>query len=1159
MKHEEWDSLAGERQIDNICDDFEEALQASGNAEIETYLTSIDGSGRPRLLKELLRVEFAYLNGSGTEFSIEDYHRRFPDHVDVVNSAFSSVFDAPIQRPASMARPLSESTGNGNTKRNVRAHQQSKHSAIRRFGNYELLAEVARGGMGVVYRARQIDLDRVVALKMILPVFLSSSEAVERFHTETQTAGRLDHPAIVPIYEVGSHDGELYFTMRFIDGQSLEDELKSDDLPQPRQAADLIRRCAEAVQFAHDKGVVHRDLKPANILVDSQGKPHITDFGLAKLLGEDSNLTRTGHVVGTPGYMAPEQASGKHNGVGIAADVYSLGAVLYRQLTGSPPFRSANVVDTLDQVINEEPIPPRQINASVERDLETICLKCLQKVPSRRFITAGALAEDLARWMAGEPIVSRPISGWQKGLRWCHRNRSMVAILTVMFIFTMGMLGIFMRQREAESRAELETTKRLTAQQLADLNEYHAIINRVTATISQSSLGWKADCLKDLCRAATIATDARNEIELRNLTASCLGKVALRHLTAIVDGNYHAFCTRFSPDGTQIALGGYGDFGKASIRFYSVSSGKLRHEMWYDAKSPNRKTGAWAMAYSPDGNWLIIGARDGMMHAIDTATYEITSWAAHESRIRDVDVHPLGNLAVSCAEDKHFAGWQIGSWDRVFSKDMLDYCNNVAFTPDGRMLACAINRGVHYFETATLSGSDPEVTKSRSELTLRFAMNPLFDLEASADAYSIRLRPVGRDSFEYRLRHSGLHGFSHLDQISHIEFSPNGHLVVSASEQEEFCVWEVCSRRAIARVAVFSMGNVCPTFSPDGKLLAVATDRAVNIYRIDGFVEQTPITSHAYQLRAFAFSPDGSRIACVSVNQRYAQVGDTVITLWDAKSGNLLKSVDAPKLYSHIGNENYDITFDPSGSRVVCSGSNLALVWDFERLTQFPVGLYSRYVSVECLKDGLRFLVSCLREMKSWRFDGKESLTSWSNEESKRRSGHGNLSDIVALDDAVLVGSRDSAVRCFNPETLELSSQWETIAPVEAIAVNNTELMVASGMQNGMIQINRRQNGKRPHHFQAHAERVNDVAFSPKDSNLLASASKDGTVVLWNVTEGTANKLMTLPSLTGQSVDQLQFTPDGRKLAILLFGETSIRLWDLVAVRKRLAEMGLDW
>jgi len=335
---------------------------------------------------------------------------------------------------------------------------------VRYFGDYELLEEIARGGMGVVYKARQNTLKRIVALKMILSGQLAGPEEVRRFYVEAEAAAGLDHPNIVPIFEIGQHDGQHYFSMAFVDGESLARRVAAGPLP-PRAAVQLVKKVADAVAYAHVEGVVHRDLKPANVLVDRDGEPRVTDFGLAKHISTErgkaaaASLTATGQVLGTPSYMPPEQAGGESKDIGPLSDVYSLGAILYCLLTGRPPFQAASTMETLIQVLQQEAVSPRLLNSKVPRDLETICLKCLEKEPPKRYPSAAAFAEDLRRFLTNEPIVARPISPWERALKWAKR-RPAIAAMTAAIILAVfvGVSGIAWQWREAESARQVSAT-----------------------------------------------------------------------------------------------------------------------------------------------------------------------------------------------------------------------------------------------------------------------------------------------------------------------------------------------------------------------------------------------------------------------------------------------------------------------------------------------------------------------------------------------------------------------------------------------------------------------------------------------------------------------------------------------------------------------------
>jgi eukaryotic-like serine/threonine-protein kinase len=405
------------------------------------------------------------------------------------------------------------------------------HTLIKYFGDYELLEEIARGGMGVVWKARQKSLHRTVAVKMILGGQLATDADVKRFHTEAEAAANLDHPHIVPIYEVGEHEGQHYFSMKLVEGRSLAAELPrytSDHLA----AAVLLAKVSRAVHHAHQRGILHRDLKPGNILLDAQGGPHVTDFGLAKQVKGDSELTISGAILGTPAYMAPEQALGKMKELSTAADIYSLGAILYQLLTGRPPFIGDNLVNVLRQVTETEPTPPSKLAKAVDRDLETICLKCLEKEPKRRYASADALAEELERWLRNEPVLARPVGGVERLAKWARRRPALAAMTTALILVALTGFTLTYRQlgetQVARAEAERKAHAEVQARSIAQLEKQQAELQRdranSEATKSEQSARFMTDMLAGIGPSVALGRDTTMLREIVDKAATRLDK-----------------------------------------------------------------------------------------------------------------------------------------------------------------------------------------------------------------------------------------------------------------------------------------------------------------------------------------------------------------------------------------------------------------------------------------------------------------------------------------------------------------------------------------------------------------------------------------------------------------------------------------------------------
>jgi serine/threonine-protein kinase len=417
------DSLDRARSVNRACERFEAAWRAGERPRIADYLESAPPAQRDAMFAELLALELELRREQGESPCRDEYLADFPDRADAIAGLFSEAESL----EAGEGTPIGRDGATGDTTvPYVHRDAMPPGETLSTIGGYELIEEIARGGMGVVYRARHQGLKRLVALKMIKSGSMAGYEERQRFLREAELAANLDHPNIVPIYEVGEHDDRPYFTMKLVEGTSLSRQSGRfrEDF---RAIARLVATLARAVDYAHGRGFLHCDLKPSNVLLDGQGKPYLTDFGLARRTGVDSSLSVSGAILGTPSYMAPEQATGSRARLGAATDVYGLGAILYELLTGRPPFRAPTIMETVVQVLERDPSAPRELRPEIPRELEGICLKALEKAPRNRYSSAEALAGDLENYLHGDGIAATGLVSRLR--RWNRREPELVARL----------------------------------------------------------------------------------------------------------------------------------------------------------------------------------------------------------------------------------------------------------------------------------------------------------------------------------------------------------------------------------------------------------------------------------------------------------------------------------------------------------------------------------------------------------------------------------------------------------------------------------------------------------------------------------------------------------------------------------------------------------
>lgn len=1009
---------------------------------------------------------------------------------------------------------------------------------VRYFGDYVLLEEIARGGMGVIYKARQVSLNRTVVLKMILAGPLATPAFIKRFRLEAEAAANLQHPNIVTIYEVGEHQGQHYFSMDYIEGRSLAAMARENPLPAAR-AAEYVRVVAEAIQYAHQRGILHRDLKPSNVLIDPYDRPRVTDFGLAKRMEGGEDLTTTGAILGTPSYMSPEQASGHHEETGPSADIYALGAILYELVTGRPPFKAGTPVETLKQVLESEPAPPRLLNPTVPPDLETICLKCLEKDTQRRYSTARELADELGRFLRGEPILARPIGLGEKLGRWSKRHPATVALslailallLTVSIGSTVAAFRIAAARQETEwQRQRAETASALNQDRLA--RSYVA---------SGARLVEEGDLLGSLpWFAAALALDEKSP-EKTKIHRLRLGMV-LRECPQLEQVLVHQMAVNhaeISPDGWRIVTAGADHLAQ----LWTASTGDpigppMRHENIVNFA-----------CFSPDGRRVLTASADHTARIWEAATGKpLLPALVHTGAVHHASFSSDGRQVATASADH-----TVGIWDAVSGRSLIPPLVHeagvlrVQFSPEGtRLLTLCDNGTAHLWELVSGpprgDGQDsPGLAGSRKLeyqgkiLCAHFSPNGRAIALGSQDQ-TVRLWEVqtGRP-LTPPMKHPG--------PVDRLAFSPDGRRLVTACFDQTVSVWDASSGDLMIPSLPHSM-VISVAFSPDGRLILTASnDQTVRVWDAASGEPASPPLRHNGWVRQAAFGPDSRHIISASGDNtaklwrlppresahlvlpqggpvfqaHFSPDGHTILTagvgadsprlsgqarLWKSSSGSLLSpAFTHPAPLHHAA-------FHPDGKTILAVGEDGALrLWNQaagdEIIPAIPLAPSLRAVSFS--PDG-RFLATA-----SGPFQGPGQARVWNV-----RTGQ-PVSPIVSC------GAPIWSV-AFSPDSRNV-----------VMATGKS----SSSPKGGTAQVWEAATGKMLLILEHHLQDVLQACFSP-DGQRLATAGADQTARLWRADNG---QLLAAPLKHAGYVTSAAFSPDGQRL-VTCCRDQSARIWN---------------
>lgn len=1031
--------------------------------------------------------------------------------------------------------------------------------AHQRFGDYELLEEIARGGMGVVYRARQRKLNRLVAIKMILAGNLATMESLERFQLEAKAAARLHHEGIVRIYEIGEHQGQHYFTMELVDGVSLAEVLddytidpRADAVTnrkQERTIARLFVKIAQALDFAHQHGVLHRDIKPSNILIDKLGNPHLTDFGLAKLTGhEESGLTLSNAVLGTPGYLSPEQAAGKLD-VTTAADIYGLGATLYELLTGQPPFVGTSAVETMWRAIKDAPPAPRQLNPSLNRDLETIAMRCLEKEPHRRYSSAREVAEEFERFLRHEPIHARPIGNVEHIWRWCQRNPWIAfmstALLMTILIGSVVACWEWWRAEQANARMA-KTVDRLQRDAINDTLEggQNARALAKAASLIRSNLAdWKAASL------------AISIMEQRAFPVPA---------APMISRDDELTVARLSPDGTRIAIGS----ADGTVTLWdAVTSKKLDFVIRHSAAV------AW-VEFSHDGRWLATCSKDKTVGLWD-AQSGAPIWDAIERLEPVVRVHFSSDdqrLLIQTTNSVLIASTADGSIQfgpkrypgRIIKvKLVADEEALFVATRDHRpslFEVWSLEKDVQMFrmETGASIGADVSNDLTRAVVVdAEFAT--IWDLKSNTVLHRLRcdngefagvkLSPDARSFAALGVNdwvrlwdtESGIpltDELRHFYRIGGIEFQKSRERLLSWADDSLVQVWETSNGMSVAepmrhtlRVQYAESGV---SNGHEVYLAALSHTKARNVEAKTGAVQLWQIHERrgpkdlGQRLKLVNYddgarvSPDGRMLATAGPNMPLYVI--------DIATGEPICS------WKDLNFGVWGIEFTPDSRRLITTSAKgmVAILNIPEGTAAFPPHQFkTTFQPLEISRDGKLFVTGSM--------DGIIRIWSCTTGEPLHELHHGSEINSVALSSdnrfAASAGE-DNVIRVWDVATgKQVHSLVGHTNEVMRVSFSPDNKKVLTCGLDHTVRIWDAQAGKSLFAMR-HQGEVLDAVFSP-DGRYAASASRDRTAMIWNVETGQPH----VRSLLHQdALVTIRFSPDGTRL--LTIGFHGFRLWD---------------
>ena len=1041
-----------------------------------------------------------------------------------------------------------------------------------RIQGYQILTKIGQGGMGIVFKALQEKLNRIVAIKIIRGGRWGSPREVERFKSEAELLAKVHHPGVVQIFDIFECDGVLGLVLEFVNGKSLMDISRlRNATTTPDEAAKLAREIATIMAVVHAKGVLHRDIKPANILIDVDGHVKITDFGIAKALTSGSKQTMTGDILGTPGYMAPEQVMEKRNLISERADIYSIGATLYEMLTGRTPFAGASVAETLSLVVNEPPVAPRLLVKSIPESLETICLKCLEKEPDRRYASAAFLRDDLDRFLQGHPIHAKPVSTIERGVRWCRRNPEMAAMRSMsllgLILVTAGATWFWTRLDAAHKESEIQ--KAALRRQ-----EFHTHLESIKARAFSHSPAWIERNVAEIQDAAILADTDSEKHQLRNEAIRCFSAHDVRSVKTLAT-DIDAFRAAHHPTLPILVIGENRSIDNENvlIRVFNTDTFEEAPPLSFKvgAELPNHDAdGCRSLVFSPTGDRLIAGSRRGNCYRWRTASWSLESeWKAHDDRVMGIAIHEQANTVFTASRSGEIRSWRLHAGNEHISLRqgekvegnvhglcltpislviMSDDCCMIDYTSGSKPRKPPVTWNSPVTAAATVVWPGSTILVGHKDRLTQFELSPEREVRELRDARSPK---------------------AHSNWINSVQMNFSGRFAVSADDAM-VKVWDFTAGTLLTSIPVEKEVGKAVEFLPDGKRFVVAGKKRVELYEIYEHPAWEVFPINADFVSDAAISKDGKALIQLGIYKRgFGPEGQNHLAIMQVRN---LDTGAVTQNTTNIGSLDDEIIVSADSDKVIWVdkvNSAIAIFngTDLTRINNENTGPAARNIAVDRSGKQLYFVAddttatgvpkppSALFKRDSV---GGPAELFWSNIESARRLRVSEIWAVAAGNRFVASSSRDGMLRIHDAASKTLLTEAAFPSRQTSLAMISDSHLVA-GDELGTIRLLKLPECIELQSQSDHRHPISGLVLDDSHRKLV-SACEGGFVRFWEL-DTTLNALQpsaTLGQLSGP-VKRLACSGDGNTVLILVKGETAARLFRRDRVNESLAKLGLSW